>query len=151
VNNVDVEQFRWSLDQYGAQLQAWPDPESAEKLLLESVEARTLLATVVAIEQALQEGSHVAPEALKQRIMAQISEPRTSIRQEIATLLPLQGRWTRAATAALPLLLGFAFGFTSQESGSATDNDVDSLWIVGDGLEQINIEIDSSGTRIEEE
>ena len=148
---MDVEQFRWSLDQYGAQIQAWPDPESAEKLLLESVEARTLLATVVAIEQALQERSHVAPEALKQRIMAQISEPRASIWQEIATLLPLQGRWTRAATAALPLLLGFAFGFTSQESGSATDNEVDSLWIVGDGLEQINIEMDSSGTRIEEE
>ena len=149
---MDVEQFKWSLDQYGAQIQAWPDPESAQKLLLESVQAQALLNTVSAIEESLQETCDVAPGSLQQRIMAQISEPTPSIWHELAALLPLQGRWTRAATAAFPLILGFAFGVTSHEPMSGiADNDVDSLWIVGDGLEQINIEIDSSGTRIEEE
>ena len=138
---MNIEQFTKSLDQYGAQIESWPESEAAKKLLLKSVQAQKLLHTVAAIEQAVQSSTVIAPAGLQQRILAQLPDPPMSIWQELAALLRIQRPWVPITTAVLPLILGFVFGIASPETKLSSENDdAHTLWIFGDSLEHTNME-----------
>ena len=113
---MNIEQFEHGLDIYGPNVDQWPTDEAAaaQSFLTDSIQAQELLradAGVAEILASAQLSSHVAPGYLRGKILANLVE--------VSPLQSLLGwftvsMWRAAATALLPLLIGFGAGVFSE-------------------------------------
>ena len=110
---MNIETFNNLLDAHGANIQSWPDPQSAQEFLQHAPQAREELARALVIEQELAAKATQAPTALAAQILNNLpDQPTASIPlwRELLSLFPTEQRWIPAASALVPLLLGICLG-----------------------------------------
>lgn len=109
---MNIERFEQCLDSYGPDVGQWPADEAgaAQAFLADSIQAQRLLRADAGVTEILASApslSHAAPGYLRGRILANLVE--------VSPLQSLIGwfsdsMWRAAATALLPLLVGFGAG-----------------------------------------
>lgn len=135
---MNIETFNNLLDAHGANIQSWPDPQSAQVFLQHAPQAREELARALVMEQELAAKATQAPTALAAQILNNLPDqptPSTPLWRELLSLFPTEQRWIPAASALVPLLLGFALGLNNS-SLAADDQEDYYLWVFSDNLEQ---------------
>ena len=118
---MTLDEFENSLDRWGSNLAAWPEPARSEgtSLLRESEAARRELAHAQNIDDLLA-ATHRAPASVRQEIVDRVAA--NDVWQRLAEWFA-NTLWKPALAAACTLALGFAIGFSSS-AVDVTDNDL---------------------------
>ena len=137
---MQLTEFEKRLDQFGGDLARWPteDATSARALLQVSGEAQSLLQRATAVEALLIGAkNHAAPDYLAGRIMANLPDgPFDALASWLTRSL-----WRTAATALLPLAIGFSAGTFSDALllNTAENAEIDGLIYI-DNLEVLEFD-----------
>ena len=111
---MEMSQFVQLLDEYGSDIDRWPDlyREQANTLLARDVNAQQLMQAQVALEQLIDDAMYVPiPVGLANRVAKQvINRPRSIEFNWIKTIGKV------LLIGVLPLMAGFALGLTNQDS-----------------------------------
>lgn len=130
---MQLKSFIQNLDQFGADLRSWPDPQTAHEFLAGSASAQTALNQMAEFERALNEDLLIAPEALKLRVESQVVQ-RIARGPSTRIITWLRGAiWRPAVSAAMPIMLGVAVGYGY--ALSFEDDANVSTWVYSDSLD----------------
>jgi hypothetical protein len=136
---MKLDEFEQLLDRYGSEVGAWPAElaDAGNALLGDSQDANRLRDQQAEVETVLARGrSHAAPAYLSARILANLPASTTPF-EALAEWLS-NSVWRAAATAMVPLIVGFGAG--ALVGGDATDfAGVESLVYI-ENLEELDFD-----------
>ena len=114
---MDIEHFELKLDQFGSNLDQWPDDERrvAIELREQNPSARLLLQNELALVASIEKAMFVPiPYGLKRRILDRVQVENKPLWLEVI----FKNLWRPIALAVIPVAVGFVAGAATQESYS---------------------------------